>query len=161
MTPSVDDITAALHDLHRNYSYREHWAFFPELRIGTGYGKGSEQRIDAFALALWPSKNWASHAYEIKVNRADFLKELRSPLKRRAALRYSNMFWFVTPEGLVKPEEIPVEAGLMEAHASPTGEGWYVKVVVSAPWRDIPPPTWNLFASVARRVQRLEAGESP
>lgn len=158
--PDVSVIIAALRYLHKNYSCRESWAFFSELRVGTGFGRDSQQSIDAFAIALWPSDHWASHAYEIKVSRADFLKELREPIKRRAALRYSNMFWFATPEGLVRPEEIPVEAGLMEVRwRSATAHreaGWQPVVALSAPWRDIPPPTWNLFASVARRVQRIE-----
>lgn len=162
--PTTKDAMAALHYLHRNvHPTREHWAFFEELRIGTGYGHSSEQRIDAFAIALWPSKGWQTHSYEIKMSRADFLKELKKPLKRRPALRYSNLFWFVTPEGLVCPEEIPIEAGLMEMHWGLTGyppiERWRTSVIVEAPWRDIPPPTWNLFASVARRVQRVEREE--
>ena len=160
--PTTADIVSAIRRLHTNHGLADRWAFFEELRLGTGYGRGVEQRIDAFACGLW-SKNWGSIAYEVKVNRADFLKELKSPMKRRMALRYSNLFWFVTPQGLVKPSELPIEAGLMEVHwatvsyFSPPTEGWIAKVVVTAPWRDVPPPTWSLFASVARRVARIEA----
>ncbi len=156
--PTTADIVSAIRRVHVP---NDRWSFFEELRLGTGYGRGVEQRIDAFAFGLW-SKNWGSMAYEVKVNRANLLKELKNPLKRRMALRYSNLFWFVTPQGLMKPEELPIEAGLMEVHwvtASyyPTRtEGWETKVVVAAPWRDIPPPTWSLFASVARRVARIE-----
>lgn len=158
--PTTAEILSALREAHHNLPYRESWAFFDELRIGTGFGHNSEQSIDAFAIALWPSNHWASHAYEIKTSRADFTKELRAPLKRRAALRYSNLFWFATPEGLVKPEEVPIEAGLVEVRwrgdGYPRREDWFSDIIVQAPWRDIPPPTWNLFASVARRVARLE-----
>lgn len=164
--PTVAEMLTALRALHYNYSYgqtiREEWAFFEELRLGTGFTQ--EQRIDAFALALWPSKHWASYAYEVKASRTDFKSEIRKPAKRRAALRYSNLFWFVTPVGLVKPEEIPIEAGLIEicwraGWSSRLGcsiEDWRPHVVLSAPWRDVPPPTWNLFAAVARRVSRQE-----
>jgi hypothetical protein len=154
---------AALREAHHNLPYRESWAFFDELRVGTGFGHGSQHSIDAFAIALWPSNHWASHAYELKTSRADFARELRQPLKRRPALRYSNMYWFATPEGLVKPEEIPIEAGLVEVRwrggGYPRREDWFINVVLQAPWRDIPAPTWNLFASVARRVARLENGQ--
>lgn len=155
--PTVAEILTALRGLHRNYAHsNDAWAFFDELRLGTGFRRDSAQSVDAFAISLWPSKGWASYAYEIKVSRADFRKELREPLKRRAALRYSNMFWFVTQEGLVKPEEVPIECGLMEVRTMVPEPFWHAHVIVPAPWRDVPPPTWNLFASVARRVHRLE-----
>lgn len=159
--PTIVEIVAALRETHRNYlPNRESWAFFDGLRIGTGFGRCSEQSIDAFAIELWPSKNWASHAFEIKMSRADFARELRTPIKRRLALRYSNLFWFVTPKGLLKAEEVPIEAGLMEVSwregGWPSHEDWFVDIILTAPWRDVPPPTWNLFASVARRVHRLE-----
>lgn len=35
--------------------------------------------------------------YEVKISRADFLSELKQPIKRRIGLRYSNEFYFVTP----------------------------------------------------------------
>lgn len=162
--PTVAEMLDAIRSLHRNYSYRNEWAFFDELRLGTGFRRDSAQSVDAFAISLWPSTGWASYAYEIKATRTDFLHELKQPLKRRPALRYSNMFWFATPAGLARPEEVPIECGLLEVrlnHRPQLGEAdrlWKPHVVVPAPWRDVPPPTWNLFASVARRVQRLEQG---
>ena len=164
--PTVPEMLAVLHDLHRNYAYRDAWAFFGDLRLGTGFRQDSAQTIDAFAVALWPSKGSGSYAYEIKVSRSDFLRELKQPLKRRLALRFSNMFWFVTPEGLVRLEEVPIECGLLEVRRNQTPKlfdadpdrPWRSHVVVPAPWRDVPAPTWNLFAAVARRVQRLEQG---
>lgn len=159
--PTTADILSAIRRMHTNHGLGDRWAFFEELRLGTGYGRGVEQRIDAFACGLW-SKNWGSMAYEIKTTRADFQRELKDPLKRRMALRYSNVFWFVTPQGLVKPSEVPIETGLMEVHWAVVStypqrtDGWKTDVVVAAPWRDIPPPTWSLFASVARRVARIE-----
>ena len=161
--PTSADILSAIRRMHMG----QEWAFFEELRLGTGYGRGVEQRIDAFACGLW-TKNWGSMAYEVKTTRADFRRELKDPLKRRMALRYSNLFWFVTPQGLVKPDEIPIEAGLMEVHWATVSynpqrtEGWQAKVVVAAPWRDVPPPTWSLFCAVARRVAHIEQnGASP
>jgi hypothetical protein len=160
--PTTADIVSAIRRLHTNHGLGDRWAFFEELRLGTGYGRGVEQRIDAFACGLW-SKNWGSMAYEAKTTRADFRREIKEPSKRRMALRYSNLFWFVTPQGLIKPEELPIEAGLMEVRWRVVQtyperiEGWGADTVVPAPWRDIPPPTWSLFASVARRVARIEA----
>lgn len=160
-TPTTEDIIGALRRLHTNHGLSDSWSFFDELRLGTGFGRGVDQRIDAFAFGLW-SNNWGSIAYEVKIARADFLRELKKPHKRRMALRYSNLFWFITPQGLVKPEELPIEAGLMEVRWRVVAtypqrvEGWGADVVVAAPWRDVPAPTWRLFAAVARRVVRIE-----
>jgi len=160
--PTTADLIGAVRRMHTNHGLGDPWAFFEELRLGTGYGRAEQQRVDAFAVGLW-SKVWGSVAYEVKVSRADFLREVKQPLKRRMALRYSNLFYFVTPQGLLKPEEVPIEAGLMEARWRMVQtypqrvEGWGAEVVVHAPWRDIPPPTWMLFAAVARRIARIEA----
>jgi hypothetical protein len=59
--------------------------------------------------------------YEVKTSRADYLCEIKQPLKRRIGLRYSNEFYFVTPAGLLSLSEIPVECGLIESGAL-TGE---------------------------------------
>ncbi len=165
--PTAKDITDVLRNLHRSFTGRDAWAFFDELRLGTGFHGSSAQSIDAFAISLWPSKGWGTYAYEIKVRRADFLCEIKQPLKRRPALRFSNLFFFVTPEGLVKPEEIPIECGLLEVRRNEMtllgdhDQLWKSQVVVPAPWRDVPPPTWNLFAAVARRVQHEEKSRGP
>ena len=136
----------------------ERWAFFEELRIGTGYGKHSEQRIDAWVMSLWPSNGQARIAYEIKVSRADFLAELAKSLKRRAALLVSSQFYFVAPRDLIKPAEIPVECGLEEVYWA-NGDRCLI-TTVPAPVFDTPPPTWTFFAAIARRVFRAEAEQA-
>jgi hypothetical protein len=96
--------------------------------------------------------------YEVKTSRADFLCELKQPLKRRIGLRYSNEFYFVTPAGLLNTSELPIECGLVEvgvfpeerslAHAQSgasihfePSHGIYCRVSVPAPWRETPGPT--------------------
>jgi hypothetical protein len=151
------DILAVLRQKFSNSYHRENWVFFEKLRIGTGYGKDADQTLDAWALALWPSNGFARIAYEIKTSRADFLREVAHPLKRRRALLFSNEFYFVTPAGLVKPDEVPLECGLMElAEGDTDGVRMLYQATVAAPWRDTPPPTWRFFAAIARRVQRTE-----
>lgn len=121
------------------------WVFFTELRVGTGFGPGAEQRIDAWAFHCWPSRREAV-AYEVKVSRSDFLAEMNNPAKRKAALLYSNRFYFVTPVGLVRADELPPEAGLIEV--DDVGS----RVVVEAPWRDPYPPSWAFVGAIARRA---------
>lgn len=143
------DIVAAL-DQH--YQQVSGWLTFAELRVGTGYGKDAETRLDYWAMEPTPSKRFRRVAYEIKVSRADFLKEIRQPLKRRRALLLSNEFYFITPPGLVKPGELPLEAGLAEVRDHGTFRSIYFPH--AAPWRDTSPPTWQFLAAVVRRAKR-------
>jgi len=146
-TPQV---LKALSDMH---SPKE-WAFFEELRIGGGYGKDSEPRIDAWAIHYYPSKRNTVRSYEIKVSRSDFFHEIRTPRKRRHALRLSNEYYFVVPKGLVGIEEVPPECGLMEVYEM-SENSYQVQTKIKAPYRDTIPPTWLFLASVCRRLDRL------
>lgn len=87
------------------------WATFEELRASTGFV--NDQRIDFFAVHTWPSESYNSIAYEVKVSRGDFMKEIKHPEKRVFAESMSNESYFVTPRGLVKPEEVPDGWGLI------------------------------------------------
>ena len=88
------------------HASRSEWLFFRELRVGTGRRNGNVQRLDAFALNSLPHTAMKRVCYEVKISRADFLAELKHPLKRRIGMRYSNEFYFVTPAGLVDIAEI-------------------------------------------------------
>jgi hypothetical protein len=116
--------------------------------------------------------------YEIKTSRADFLSEMKQPLKRRIGLRYSNEFYFVTPAGLLSISDIPVECGLIQIGRSPNGspntmqpgtdafryfapqQEAYCQVAVPAPWRETPGPTWQFVAGMLRN-QRKSWQERP
>lgn len=157
---------------------RVEWLFLRELRVGTGRRNGNLQRVDAFALNTLPHTAMKRICYEVKTSRADFLLELKQPLKRRIGMRYSNEFYFVTPAGLLKPDEVPAECGLVEAgiagadvwrsvlkrqagfFAYDAATGMYCVVVVPAPWRDTPGPTWQLLAAMLRHRDR-ELSERP
>lgn len=142
------DIVAALHTF---WAHADSVIALDELRVGTGYGKDADQRIDFWAMQAIPSKRFRRVAYEIKVSRADFLNELKQPRKRARALLLSNEFYFVTLPGIVKAGELPPEAGLIE-----TGERWRGNLELTtkhpAPWRDGYPPTWQFLAAIARRA---------
>src|SRR3954447_3346606 len=72
------------------HSSNSEWLFLRELRVGTGHRNSFAQRLDAFALNCLPHLAMKRVCYEVKVSRADFLGELKHPLKRRIGLRYSN-----------------------------------------------------------------------
>lgn len=150
-----EDITQRLKS---HYKDTRQWAFFKELRVGTGY-RGSwkhdgyepnnpEQRIDAWVLNCYPSRKYEKIAFEIKVSRNDFLNEIKTPEKRQQALQLSNRFYFAAPEGLIKLEELPEECGLVEFAENKTTCKW----TKEAPWRDVEEPTWRFLAAVSRRI---------
>jgi hypothetical protein len=159
---TADEIVTALRQRHGKAGVE--WAFFAELRAGTGYrsvkqiartGINPEQRFDAWAINLYPSKKFHRIAYEIKVSRSDFIHEIETPKKRHQALLYSNEFYFVTPKGLVDKSEIPDECGLIEVWEN-GGERitnkYLSKIVVKAPLRTDESVDWTyLMASIARR----------
>lgn len=168
----LDIIERAVH------ASKSEWLFLRELRVGTGRRNGSAQRLDAFALNSLPHTGMKRVCYEVKSSRADFLAELKHPLKRRMGMRYSNEFYFVTPAGLLEVSEIPAECGLIEAgfatpaewkllfgrhagffHFDPAART-YCMIRVPAPWRDTPGPTWQLMAAMLRN-QRREFEEKP
>lgn len=132
--------------LRRRYEHQDQWIYLEELANATG--SMATGRIDAWAMNLWPSKKLERLAFEIKISRSDFLREIKQPSKRKAGLLASNEFYFVTPSGLLKKEEIPVECGLMEFNAA--GE-MFVKL--AAPWRDTDRPSWLQVAAINRAMQ--------
>src|SRR5438874_1009024 len=85
-TALLDIVQACLH------ARPSEWIFFRELRVGTGFRRGAAQRLDAFALNCFPHTSMKRVCYEVKTSRADFLCEMKQPLKRRIGLRYSNEF---------------------------------------------------------------------
>lgn len=149
------EIVDALKGKYRNPYNGHKWACFEEMRMGTGWGLGNDQRIDLWIMGMW-SSNSGREAYEVKISRSDFLHEMKNPAKRRQALRVSNRFWFATPFGLVKPEEIPLECGLIElGYVESNGARKLEQVVtVDAPWRDTAPPNWTFVAALCRRVEQ-------
>jgi len=154
------EIIDALKRKYSNDYLRHRWAKFEEMQLSTG---GGAQRVDLWVMGMWQSNGLARIAYEVKVSRADFRKELKSPLKRRQALLISNQFWFAAPFDLIKIDEVPLDCGLVEFGY--VGEGDKRKleqaVTVPAPIRDTPPPTWAFIAALCRRVEEEATHETP
>ncbi|MBP8055118.1 MAG: hypothetical protein KA314_04720 [Chloroflexi bacterium] len=112
--PSDKELTRQIYELlemRHPVNGMGEWATFRELNIGTGSFGG--RFIDFFAMNLWPSKNYLKVAYEVKVSRADFTKELKYPQKREGAERVANECYFVVPSGLLQFDEIPQGWGLL------------------------------------------------
>lgn len=130
--------------LKERYRDFRQWIYFEECPVGTG-AVGS-RFMDAYVIAAWPSAKNLRIAFEIKISRQDFLAEIKNPAKRRAALFFSNQFYFVAPKGLINPEEIPPECGLIEADEKG------LRVKIESPSRESIRPTWNFVATLLRKM---------
>jgi len=71
-------------------------------------------RMDVLAVALYGSREFSAHGFEVKVARSDWLSELNNPSKNAVALQEVDFFWLVVPStDIAKPEELPPKWGLM------------------------------------------------
>lgn len=88
----------------------------------------SGRRADAVHVGLWSSRGAGTvEVCELKISRADWLKELKEPKKAEAWWPYCHYFWLVVPcEGIVQADELPRGWGLM----MPGSRGRRFKVIV-------------------------------
>lgn len=112
-----------------------------ELRLSSGFD--NEARIDLWTVDPSPAKGNPATAYEIKISRRDWRKD--SAIKQRGARLFADRFYYATPAGLLKPEEIPDWAGLVEVDKD-------YNIIVQAPKLDKQHPSWGLVVSMLRRV---------
>lgn len=131
-----------------------HNVIFPELRLGSGYCGVAQRRIDLFLIDS--SAGNTTTSFEIKVSRGDFKHDIRDDLKQRGARLYSNYFYYVTPKGMLKPEEIPVWAGLLELDLQDEDrvKHGYFYEIVPAPLMPKAVPSWGLICSMIRHVNK-------
>lgn len=104
--------------------------FVPECKDGPTQS-GPHLRLDGWAMR----KSWANPCvtgYEVKVNRSDFLADDKWP----GYLPLCNVFYFVSPPGVIRAEEVSPAAGLI--WISSTGESLVTKK--KAPFRQVAIP---------------------
>ena len=140
---SSDEIKKSL---KKKYSEQSRWIYFDECPVGTGW-RGTNY-MDAFVIGAWPSDHNKRIAFEIKVSRQDFLNEMKKCNKRRPALFFSNEFYFVCPKGMIKPEEIPSDCGLIEY------EDEKLITKINAPFRESIRPNWNFVGALLRNLKK-------
>lgn len=87
-------------------------AFIPEFRGGTGWA--CEQRVDAIAMHLWPSRGLELIGYELKVSRNDWIHEMKNPYKCQFMKKFCDKWYLVVSDlSIVKyAEELPPDWGL-------------------------------------------------
>ena len=150
----TDLILKALKQYYTTWGRGRTNIIFPELRLGSGYCGVAQRRIDMFLISSNAGNQ--TTAFEIKVSRQDFKHDLESDLKQRGARLYSNLFYYVTPKGLLKPEEIPLWAGLMEINLDKYLETQDPKFEerVPSPLHAKAMPSWGLICSMVRHINK-------
>lgn len=119
-----------------------------EVRNSAGFS--ANRACDAMGIGLWPSRGCHLHGFEIKVSRADWLRELKEPAKAEAFATYCD-FWYVAAgaRDIVRPDELPEGWGLLV----PRGER--LEEIVKATKREaLPMPRGMLAAFVKRASQQ-------
>jgi len=88
------------------------WAVLNEVVVGGQWGR----RLDLVAVSHHRKRMIV--VYEVKVTRADFMREMNDPEKRAAAEGVAHETWFAAPHGIIEASEIPDGWGLMLVNAS-------------------------------------------
>ena len=126
------------------------WAAFEELGDLPGL---PNRRIDLLAVSCWQSKGWLRVAVEVKTNRADFLRELEQPDKRKLAESIAHECWFAAPAGVCAVDELPVGWGLLVIESGKTVR---VKRAKAAQQRKPGPLPEAVMVAIMRRLARRE-----
>src|SRR5487761_2123419 len=89
------------------------YAFLPHVRNSTGFAR-TTRTADAIAMSLWPSRGMELHGFEVKVSRADWLRELKEPAKAEEIARRCDRWWIAAADReIVVPAELPPTWGLL------------------------------------------------
>lgn len=141
------------------------YALMWEVASPAGHGN---RYLDAVAMGTWPSRGHMLHGIEIKATRSDWTRELRNHEKQAQGLfPWMHFWWIAAAPGIVKPEELPPNWGLMELQPAKAMDGSipYLKEVVKAVRLKPAALTPGVVASLLRRgapnatVLLLEAAE--
>lgn len=94
--------------LNRPDGYQSHVVL---EQVPDGTGMHHKHWIDAVVFSLWASKGLTRFAFEVKISRSDFIRELQNPLKHQWAIECFHELWFVAPQDVIQLEELPPNIG--------------------------------------------------
>lgn len=126
------------------------FAFGEHVKSGGGFD--SPRIADFMAIDLWPSSGYAIHGHEVKVSRADWLRELADPTKAEAFKAYCDRWWLVVPDRSIVRDDLPAGWGLMVMDP-----GGAVRVATPAPRLTPEPMPRAMQATFARAVAKTAA----
>ncbi|TYB71187.1 hypothetical protein FXF51_01755 [Nonomuraea sp. PA05] len=127
-----------------------------EILIREVPAPGSGRQADLIRIGLWPSRGYALDVHELKVTRADWLRELADPGKADAWWPHCSRFWVVAPAGVVHTNELPPGWGLLQPPTSVNRRRF--TTVVDAAVKE-PQLSLELLATLARRTDNTRLAE--
>jgi len=116
-----------------------------QVRNGVGYARRA-RTADALVASVWPSRGLYLTGVEIKVDRGDWLRELKKPEKSVSIQAYCQHWYIATPPGIVEPGTLPETWGLIETTEART------RIVTPAPKLDPKPVDMLFVCSILRAV---------
>lgn len=162
-TWTEDTVTRALWD---KYAADFRWYFLTQVPTTGPSGKNGRdgqptttaRYIDVLLLAASSAGTipYERIAVEIKVSRADFFRD--TAVKSSAWRGIAHKFAYCAPAGMIRPEEVPDWAGLLEVAVSPHDGSTVVRWRVRAPKNPtVEPLPLHVQHYVAGRASRAEA----
>jgi hypothetical protein len=112
----MNDNEARLFTLLRGRYRAPEWCLLSQVRNSTGYVKARTRTADAIAMNTYPSRGLAVLGFELKVSRADWLRELKNAGKADDIALMCDYWWVVAEKGIVAHGELPHGWGLLEPH---------------------------------------------
>lgn len=111
---NAEDVRNAIRAHHAGSSS----AVIFEVPDGVGRGNKSGRMCDAMIVEFWESRGLEVQGFEIKVERGDWLRELKMPAKSDAHFVRCDRWWLITPSRkaaapVARAEEIPGPWGWM------------------------------------------------
>lgn len=120
-------------------------AFLPEVVLGS-------RRADALYVGFFQSRGKHVIGHELKVSRADWLRELDQPEKAEAWEPNCHAWYVVAPNtDIVRPEELPHGWGLMIPGRSKTR----MTIVVKAALHPERNPSWEATHALVQKMDSL------
>jgi hypothetical protein len=122
------------------------WLVLRNVRNAGGFE--ADRAADAIAFGLWPSTGHVIHGFEIKISRADWLRELKDPWKGEAFAKFCDYWWIVAADpAIVHPGELRDGFGLMVPNRSS------LKPICHAKERsDVTPVDRGLLSAILKRA---------
>lgn len=103
----VEEILGAV---QARYPRERGWLVLDEIQVA----ENPPRRLDVLAVNYFSSNRLYRAGMEIKVERGDWLRELRDPTKALAGRGFCNQFWVVALPGVVDRAEVPEGVGFFE-----------------------------------------------
>lgn len=128
--------------------------FVPEVGVNGSWGKAS--RCDAIYVGFTTSSSRLLVGHELKISRADWLAELKTPGKADAWADECHEWWIVVPNpAIIHDGELPAGWGLMYPGRSKTRMAVHTPAARKDPAQHR--PSWDAVRSVIARLDTLRA----